>query len=67
MKERRNSGGRPNFTKDFNRNPLSRQIEGKERMKVAALLWKKVRDHPGATWYSSVLLLTYMQERGLGI
>lgn len=49
------------FVKDFNSDPLSRRI-AKNRMKVAAVLWRKVRDNPGEKRYSSALLQEYLHE-----
>ncbi|WP_248926197.1 SAP domain-containing protein [Paenibacillus hamazuiensis] len=42
------------FVKDFNRDPRTKNM--KDRMKIAAELWKKVRDNPGPKQYSPELL-----------
>ncbi|WP_010274357.1 SAP domain-containing protein [Paenibacillus senegalensis] len=52
------------FVKDFNSDPLSQHI-AKNRMKVAAALWRKVRDNPGDKRYSSALLQEYLHEADL--
>lgn len=48
------------FVKDFNKDPNSLGIK-KDRMKVAALLWKRLREAPGQKEYSSKLLEDYLK------
>lgn len=49
-----------NFVKDFNKDPCSKKF--KNKMKVAALLWRKVRDKPGSKKYTSNLINEYENE-----
>ncbi|WP_036746912.1 SAP domain-containing protein [Paenibacillus sp. UNC451MF] len=49
------------FVKDFNKDPQSNLIK-EDRMKVAAELWKIVRDSPGAKQYSPQLLENYLKN-----
>lgn len=49
------------FVQDFNRDPQSRQI-GHNRMRIAAELWKQVRDNPGDKRYSPELLTEYLNR-----
>ena len=49
-----------NFVKDFNKDHCSKKF--KNKMKVAALLWSKVRDRPGSKKYTSDLINEYEKE-----
>ncbi|MGN7380833.1 MULTISPECIES: SAP domain-containing protein [unclassified Paenibacillus] len=49
------------FVKDFNQDPNSKAIR-KDRMKVAAHLWRQVRDQPGRKKYSPRLLENYLRN-----
>ena len=49
-----------NFVKDFNKDCHSKFF--KNKMKVAALLWRKVRDNPGEKIYRSSLIDKYKSE-----
>ncbi|MFD0677788.1 MULTISPECIES: SAP domain-containing protein [unclassified Paenibacillus] len=49
-----------NFVKDFNKD--SRTKGFKDRMKVAAQIWSKVRDNPGEKLYSPLLLDEYLNQ-----
>lgn len=50
------------FVKDFNADPASKQIN-ENRMRVAAALWRKVRDVPGEKVYTPDLLREYLQGK----
>ena len=49
-----------NFVRDFNIDNRSKYYDNK--MKVAALLWSKVRDNPGSKEYSTDLIDIYQDE-----
>lgn len=49
-----------NFVRDFNSD--SRSKDYNDKMKVAALLWSKVRDNPGSKKYSTNLIDIYQSE-----
>ena len=49
-----------NFVRDFNKDSRSKFF--KDKMKVAALLWRKVRDNPGEKRYRSSLIDEYRNE-----
>lgn len=49
-----------NFVRDFNKDSRSKFF--KDKMKVAALLWRKVRDNPGEKRYRSSLIDEYKNE-----
>lgn len=48
------------FVRDFNRDPRTRSMAN--RMQVAALLWRAVKDRPGSKMYSSKLLDEFADE-----
>lgn len=49
-----------NFVRDFNQDSRSKFF--KDKMKVAALLWRKVRDNPGEKRYRSSLIDEYISK-----
>lgn len=49
-----------NFVREFNEDKRSKEYTNK--MKVAAILWSKVRDTPGLKEYSETLMDTYKEE-----
>ena len=49
-----------NFVRDFNQDSRSKSF--KNKMKVAAILWKKVRDNHGIKKYRSSLIDEYIEE-----
>ncbi|NOU75387.1 SAP domain protein [Paenibacillus sp. LMG 31458] len=49
------------FVKDFNKDSKTKFIK-QDRMKIAAQLWKQVRDNPGKKQYSSSLIEEYLNH-----
>lgn len=49
-----------NFVRDFNKDESSKKF--KNKMKVASILWSKVRDNPGPKIYNHSLLEKYSSE-----
>ena len=49
-----------NFVRDFNRDARSKSFT--DKMRVAAILWGKVRDNPGMKRYRSSLIDEYINE-----
>ncbi|WP_079909430.1 SAP domain-containing protein [Paenibacillus sp. 32352] len=50
------------FVKEFNKDPLAQGLK-QDRMKIAAELWKLVRDNPDDKQYSTTLLANYLKKQ----